>query len=147
LKNFLKVADGIDVAAMEVGDFMKANALTHSPREKIMLLEHELLKHEQIELDTTHTLCDGLYARQIVIPAGTVLTGKIHLREHLNFIMKGEIAIFIWHGEQRIMAPALIVSPAGDQAWRLCRRRHDLVHRACNAFYRCGCCRAGARHQ
>lgn len=86
-----------------------------SPREKIMLLEHELLQHEQVDLNTTHTFCDGLYARQIVIPAGTVLTGKIHLREHLNFIMKGEIAVFTEHGEQRIKAPAMVVSMPGTK--------------------------------
>jgi len=105
----------IDVSAMEVGDFMKANALTRSPREKIMLLEAELLQHEQVALETSHTFCDGLYARQIEIPAGTVLTGKIHLREHLNFILKGEIAVFTEHGEQRIKAPAMIVSQPGTK--------------------------------
>jgi hypothetical protein len=35
----------------------------------------------------------GTYARQMFIPKGTLIIGKIHRHEHLNFIMHGRVSV------------------------------------------------------
>jgi len=68
-----------------------------------------------IELSPVHYFAKGLYAREIRIPKGTLLTGKIHKHEHLNIISQGEISVLTEHGPQRIKAPCTIVSQPGTK--------------------------------
>lgn len=82
-------------------------------RRKIVSLETEMRKEPQVEIPPQHYLAKGLYAREITIPAGTLLTGKIHLEEHLNIISKGDISVLTDDGIKRITAPATIISKPG----------------------------------
>lgn len=82
-------------------------------RQKIVSLENEMRKHEQIEIEPKHYLAKGLYAREILIPKGTLLTGKIHLEEHINVVAQGDISVATDDGIKRIKAPAVIVSKPG----------------------------------
>jgi hypothetical protein len=45
------------------------------------------------------------------IPAGSVLTGKIHRYSTLNLLIQGEITVTTPEGVKRISAPAVFVSP------------------------------------
>lgn len=47
----------------------------------------------QVEFETHHHFADGWYARQIVIPAGSVLIGKIHRTRHMNIVQRGLITV------------------------------------------------------
>ena len=80
---------------------------------KIVSLENQMRSHEQIVIEPKHYLAHGLYAREILIPKGTLLTGKIHLAEHLNIISKGDISVMTDEGIKRIKAPATIISQPG----------------------------------
>src|SRR5574340_659286 len=42
-----------------------------------------------------HHFTDGVYAREMHIPAGHVVVGKIHRHEHLNFISKGRATVIM----------------------------------------------------
>lgn len=86
-----------------------------STRNKIDTLETELRKLPQIEIETTHRFAEGLYAREIFIPKDTLLTGKIHKFEHINFITKGEISVLTEDGVKRIKAPFTMVSRPGTK--------------------------------
>jgi hypothetical protein len=66
-----------------------------------------------VDLPVEHFFSDGLYARQLLIPKGVVLTGKAHKRDHLNFLLKGKIAVMADKGVQVLDAPAIIPSFAG----------------------------------
>lgn len=57
----------------------------------------------------------GVYAREITIPAGTLLTGKIHKYEQINILSKGDISVLTEEGVVRVQAPCTIVSPAGTK--------------------------------
>lgn len=83
--------------------------------EQIFRLENELKKLEQIEIQTTHHFAKGIYAREIKIPAGTVLTGKIHKTEHLNIVSQGKIAVWTEDGMKVIEAPFTMVSRPGTK--------------------------------
>lgn len=85
-------------------------------RERIEMLEKLMLSMPQAELTPPrHVQADGLYAREIMIPKGVMMTGKIHKREHLNFISKGEITVLTEDGVERIKAPAIIKSRPGTK--------------------------------
>ncbi len=62
----------------------------------------------------THTFCQGMYIREIFIPAGMMLTGKIHRHEHPNFLLMGTVSMITEQGGLIAMsAPQSLVSPAG----------------------------------
>lgn len=52
----------------------------------------------------THHHAPGMYAREMFIPAGTVLVGKMHKHAHLCTLVKGRIAVAGEGGEVREMA-------------------------------------------
>jgi len=84
-------------------------------REKVLAIESAMLEmpDQQITIEPVHYFAQGLYAREITIPKGCVLTGKIHLFEHINIISKGDISVLTETGIKRIKAPATIVSQSG----------------------------------
>ena len=55
----------------------------------------------------------GTYARQMFIPKGTLIFGKIHRHQHLNFIMQGEVRVFTEFGTKEYKAPCVFVSEIG----------------------------------
>jgi len=63
-----------------------------------------------------HTFSEGIYVREIFIPKGTVLTGKIHKHAHPNFLMSGKVDVVTeGEGHQRLAGPCSIMSPPGTK--------------------------------
>ena len=70
----------------------------------------------QIQLPLKHSFAPGVYAREMEIPAGTLLIGKIHKHRHHNFLMKGSIIVLTEaNGVELLQAPLMIVSEEGTQ--------------------------------
>lgn len=73
-----------------------------------------------------HSFSDGMYVREIFIPKGTVLTGKIHKHEHPNFLMSGTVEMFTeFGGYETIKAPMSMISKAGTK--RVIKALTDVV--------------------
>lgn len=53
------------------------------------------------------------YAREMFIPKGTVIIGKIHRHQHLNFISKGKVTVITEFGRKQLEAPCTFVSEVG----------------------------------
>ena len=71
---------------------------------------------EQTGLPLKHSFAPGVYAREMEIPAGTLLIGKIHKHRHHNFLMKGSIIVLTeTNGVELLQAPLMIVSEEGTQ--------------------------------
>lgn len=62
-----------------------------------------------------HSFSDGIYVREIFIPAGTILVGKIHKHEHPNFLMSGTVDVVTEYGSERIEAPKSMISKSGTK--------------------------------
>lgn len=60
--------------------------------DRVNRLEAELVKFPQRDCPVWHHFAPGVYARQMFIPAGTVLTGAVHKTEHLC-IVSGDIDV------------------------------------------------------
>lgn len=84
-------------------------------RDKVALLESEMLKHEQIDIPVRHDFSPGIYARTIMIPAGTLLTGRIHKFEQINILSGGTIEVLTQDGMKKVTAPFIVVSPPGTK--------------------------------
>lgn len=80
---------------------------------KVWRLQEEVAKLPQIELPTFHAFADGMYARIVKRPAGTVIVGKAHKREHFYIVTKGRVKV--WPDEQIYEAGAVIVSQPGTK--------------------------------
>ncbi len=62
-----------------------------------------------------HYFAPGIYARELHIPAGMTLTGKIHKYAQLNILSKGKISVLTEDGIKEVEAPFTVVSPAGTK--------------------------------
>lgn len=62
-----------------------------------------------------HHFAPGLYAREILIPAGFVIVGKIHRHAHINTISKGRVVVATEFGTQELVAPCTFVSQPGTK--------------------------------
>ena len=61
---------------------------------------------DRVEMPVRHIFTPGMYAREIFMPAGTLLTSKIHKTEHPYVVSQGIAHVFIEGvGWQRIAAP------------------------------------------
>lgn len=84
-------------------------------RRDLLDIEEELRTAEQVQLPVEHFFGPGLYARAVFIPAGTVLSGRIHKHANLNIVAKGLISVKTEEGEKHLRAPSVLVSPAGTK--------------------------------
>lgn len=75
-------------------------------------LEGFILQAPQVDLKTEHALSGGVYARTIHIPAGTVLTGATHKKDHINVVF-GDISVSTEEGMKRITGYHVIQTKAG----------------------------------
>jgi hypothetical protein len=89
-----------------------------------LLIEARMKEEPQVEIPVFHHFSYGVYAREIHIPAGTLLTGDIHKFENLNILSKGDISVMTETGVVRVQAPFTIVSPPGT-------KRIALAHTDC----------------
>lgn len=81
----------------------------------IYRLEAELLKLPQVEMPVDHNFCNGLYARTMHIPAGTVLTGAIHKEESFFLVRKGELIVSTDNGPQTLVPGDMSISKIGTK--------------------------------
>lgn len=86
-----------------------------STRDKVLALEAIMKEQPQVEMRVVHHFSYGIYARELHIPAGTLLTGDIHKLENLNILSQGEISVLVGDQIQKISAPFTVVSPPGTK--------------------------------
>lgn len=69
-----------------------------------------------VDIPVREYFSNKVYAREITIPAGTVLMGKIHKYTNLNILSKGRISVRMEDGSVVDMeAPCTVVSPPGTR--------------------------------
>ena len=89
-----------------------AKSLAH--RDKMAELEAAMIEFgTPAELEEKHYFAHGTYTRELFIPKGTTLTGKIHRHSCINIISQGKIRVITDEGEYDIEAPHTMVSGEG----------------------------------
>ena len=95
-------------------DFDKAELMTRDElREKISAIEEILKNAPQVELPVKHHFSKGVYGREMPIPSGTLLVGKIHKHQTMNVISKGKLSVLSQDGIMHLQAPHTFVSTPG----------------------------------
>lgn len=87
-------------------------------RARIRKLTEDLLalpQDEKREFEVKHSFLNGMYMRELFIPKGSLLVGKIHKLDCLNIVSKGDLSILTETGSARVTAGYSVVSPAGIQ--------------------------------
>lgn len=83
--------------------------------EQINRLQAEMVKLPQAELPTEHYFSDGMYCRKLFRPAGTLIVGKIHKKDHFFLCASGEIIAWSEKGMVTLRAGDIIESKAGTK--------------------------------
>ena len=85
--------------------------------ERIDELEATMVNNfDPVELPLTHRFTNGLYVREIFMPAGSLITSKIHKTQHQYFILKGSVSVWIDEGEEIFLeAPFIGVTEPGTR--------------------------------
>src|SRR5207302_7602282 len=87
---------------------------TLSPdRVKVERLQDALLKLPQVTFEVKHYFAKGVYAREIIIPKGCCLVGRIHTQSQINTVSKGDISVTTENGIVRVQAPCTLVGKPG----------------------------------
>lgn len=86
-------------------------------RNAILRLEEDMLNMPGAQTDcpVRHIFAPGLYAREMVIPKGIIIVGKIHKHAHVNTISKGKCSVITEFGEMELIAPVTFVSKPGTK--------------------------------
>lgn len=101
------------------------DTISPASRQGVMLIEDMLRRDAVAGLEyvpvlddvfpLTHRFADGVYAREMFIPAGTVIVGKIHKFGHLNVITKGKCIVLTEFGAETLTAPHTFISKPGTK--------------------------------
>jgi hypothetical protein len=88
------------------------------PRERAFALENAIRANigtglEERTLPLRHWIANGVYVREIFMPAGTVVVGWIHKHEHVAIMQQGDISIYDETGLQRMKGPCTFISRTG----------------------------------
>ena len=89
-------------------------------RDQIVAIEAEMKKFPQIEIPTRHYFSHGLYAREIAVPEGALITGVIHKQPQINILSKGMMRVSIDEEIRQISASHTVVSPPGVKRIAFC---------------------------
>lgn len=88
---------------------------TESMKDKVDLLQTELMKLPQYQPETKHYFHGGMYCREVFRHAGVLVVGAVHKKEHLYLIVSGTVSITTDDGAQKITGPHLFLSKPGTK--------------------------------
>jgi hypothetical protein len=105
-------------------EFMSVTEI--SITDKIQALKVAAQNLPQVVMPTKHFLVDGMYARQIVIPAGTAFVGRKHIKQHYFMCLRGGAMITLPDGSiHNLQAGMLLI--CGPDAQRVGLTYEDTV--------------------
>jgi len=84
-------------------------------REQIERLQAEMVQMPQYEAPTEHVFHGGMYCRQVWRPAGCLIVGKVHKKEHFYMVVSGTVKVTTDDGLQTITGPMLLCSTPGTK--------------------------------
>lgn len=74
-------------------------------RERVLAVERRIQQTAQVDCPVRHYFIPGMYAREITIPAGTMITGAVHKQESIVVLSAGRMRLMTEDGELDIAAP------------------------------------------
>lgn len=85
-------------------------------RSSIIALEQLMKLEQQVEITPIHRFSGGIYSREITIPKGTLLTGRIHKFDHFDIMLSGDVTVSTDNGEvKRLKGLNILEGKAGKK--------------------------------
>ena len=88
---------------------------TELMRSKVIRLEDAMREMPQAQLVTEHYFADGMYCRLVARPAGCLIVGKVHRKEHFYIVAKGRVEVVMEDGPKVLEAGTVLVSKPGTK--------------------------------
>jgi len=82
-------------------------------REQIVRLQEAMFPIQCEQPDPRHFFAPGMYLRELVVPAGMLMVGKIHKHAHFLLVLKGRAEVISEFGRFIVEAGHISISPAG----------------------------------
>jgi hypothetical protein len=76
-------------------------------QDSIYQLQEIIKDFPQADVITRHHFSDGMYAREMVMPPGSIVVGALHKTKHLFTVVSGECEVSSVHEREKITAPYL----------------------------------------
>jgi hypothetical protein len=109
----------IEAVSSEIAQPESVSAVDAFRHDVMRLQDYMLALDKKLNIETDcpvrHLFAPGAYAREMSIPKGTVIIGKIHRHAHLNFISAGKVRVLTEHGPVEMTAPHSFVSEVGTK--------------------------------
>jgi len=84
-------------------------------QQRVEKLQFEVSKLPQYEPQTKHTFHVGMYCREVWRPAGVLVIGKVHKKEHFYVVMYGTVSVTTDDGVRSITGPCVLSSMPGTK--------------------------------
>ena len=82
---------------------------------KVQALQDALMAFEPYQPETEHVFHGGMYCRKVFRPAGVLVVGKVHKKEHFYMVVSGTVKVTTDDGIQTITGPVLLCSKPGTK--------------------------------
>ena len=104
-----------DLTVKQVTELQELSIRSKIDRMEQALNQMQLEGIPGLDLPVKHTFTDGVYIREMTIPADSIIVGKIHRHSHLNYITKGKVTVLTKAGLQTLEGPCSMISEAGTK--------------------------------
>lgn len=94
---------------------MSEIALVKNYYKSVFALQRQLEQLKQVNLPLKHHFAPGLYAREIFLPAGTIVIGKVHRHAHPNHIKSGHVIVATAEGVVVLKGEKKFISQPGTK--------------------------------
>jgi hypothetical protein len=82
--------------------------------QKVEVLLSQVEKMPQVDCQTKHYFGPSIYIREVTMPAGAVVIGKPHKKDHMCVMLQGKMIIIDADGiRKELVAPMTFVGSAG----------------------------------
>ena len=79
------------------------------------VLEKEMFRHPQVDCPLVHRFTDGMYIREMLMPAGTLVTTVVHKTHHPFVITKGKVSVWNNGQVEHLEAPHVGITKPGTR--------------------------------
>lgn len=79
------------------------------------VLEKTMFQFPQVDCPLVHRFTDGMYIREILMPAGTLVTTLLHKTNHPFVILKGKVSVWNNGDVEHLEAPYVGITNPGTR--------------------------------
>lgn len=113
------MSDSVEVSDEQKGiDIVGATCLPGKAASihALLALESKMKEYPQLDIPIDHHFHAGMYARELTIKAGTLLTGRIHKFDHFDIMLSGDITVSTDDGQvKRLTGLNIMQGKAGKK--------------------------------